>query len=71
MTLYTTSENYVGYHDDVFMLIELVDWSTNGNQTLIVNIPILIETCIPTGVEYAYGEVALSAMTLISEIPST
>ena len=70
MTLYTTSESYVGYHDDVFMVIELVDWSKNGNQTLTVNIPIFIETCIPTGVEYANGEVALSAMTLITEIPS-
>ena len=70
MTLYTTNEDYVGTHDEVYMLIELVDWSRGSNITLSVPIPILIESCIPIDVDYASGEVALSAMVLITEIPS-
>ena len=56
LTLYTTSESNVGYHSDVYMLVELVDWSISSNQTLSVQIPILIESCIPTGIAYASGQ---------------
>ena len=54
LTLYTTQKKYIGYHDDVYMHVELADWSKQGNITIDIPIPILIESCIPQDITYAH-----------------